>query len=849
MGKTYFALAGCMPALILLFFFTDELTNFLDGIAVTYPAFFLTMHLLILPTLAISFIVTFLIHLRFIRKRSFALLATTHVTVQFLIITLCVYLAQVFVRENIINLTSFYLVFGFLFSVIVSDLGYIAEYLRSRPKHLIPIETILAKNPKKESEKRAQFIRLEGFLWVDFKTGIVVDRDETEIVISRLKTENVVLLFGNQASGKSMILRSLGYKLAQARYIVLVINADSLNVDSALIDIANWNMSNVVVLIDDVHRNPDLTVDLLKRAHPYNVKFILSSRPISVGIFQEEESARLVRLFQNSVRVRVSKAVIMKMILSYCHSIDYSGYSRLPHTLRNRYIANIIEKCGTDLWLISYFLESWNPRKSGIEEMAKSEIYRNIYETRVNKWLAIGIDALQTIQTICALYQYEIPCTESYLLENELSQVAFKLSLEGYLIKRGSFYYLHHPSVAEIYLETLNHYKLIESISEYTLHILSSYLRTEITERTRVFYKLATFHKTLGKEKETLSRMLESISLDELANEVQKEGNVRKISAFFNAISTLDKDFARKVLKRTSKSVEEKFLEESSIGTQKKLHSLISELNKKLARSLSDKRPSVGIILPLYNEEITTPGLIADLSDYVDVVIVIDDRSADRTSELAKQHGAHVILNPYHKGLASSIITGLHEALKKNVDIIILDTYPWIARSYIPSFIRSFKQRKFDLVFGNNPSGLSHTLVLNQKAAKIIRSYLDEISLIADRTILQSRRIGAGVRAARSPLLRALQTRWSFSDLDFVKQYFNEILKLGEMSVENFSGIRWTPRYLPRMRNPGIMFFLPYTFIEFITYFDRRTTASEALWNMMHSHQNPTRDLTKKITR
>jgi hypothetical protein len=594
---------------------------------------------------------------------------------------------------------------------------------------LIPIENILSKRPKTKEESTPSFLRLGGFLWVDFQNKITVERNEEEI-LKRLADENSILLVGNQASGKSVILRSVGYKLANDGFIVFFVDADSLNIDLALTDIRNWDMSNVVVLVDDVHRNLITVSDFMDKAHSNNVKFVLSSRPTSFDALREGQGNRLLDLFNKRIEVRVSEQTIYDMVVKYCKSLGVHFTRSVGGELAyfkpsTDEINEIIQKCGTDLWLTTYLLAAWNPKKGSIKDIAKADMYEKVYETRVSKWRIADRNSLQAMQIVCALYQFEIPCAEAYLVDMNLDNSAMKLLSEGHLIRRGRYYYLHHPSVARIYLETLEYCSLIKNPTNLSIDILTSYLEKSEKERPQVFYKLSTFPKSMEKETIILKGMLQQIKFEDLISQVKQEENCEKIGLFFRSVSNIDIASAKEILSKLGQEVlMKKILHDPFVKNQKSLVAALSQIDENLAKMLYSNRELVAVVIPLFNEEKRVSNLFRNLFNFADIAVVVDDGSRDATSEKASKMGAKVVRHSAKKGLIPAITTGLKEALNQDADIVILDIFPWIDRKYIPRLITPILNRDADLVVGLRKNKTDYIQALNRKAVEKFLKYL-----------------------------------------------------------------------------------------------------------------------------
>ncbi len=125
---------------------------------------------------------------------------------------------------------------------------------------------------------------------------------------------------------------------------------------------------------------------------------------------------------------------------------------------------------------------------------------------------------------------------------------------------------------------------------------------------------------------------------------------------------------------------------------------------------LPDRPTRLIIQIPCYNEEATLPATIADLPRQVagfDIVewLVVDDGSADRTSEVARELGVdHVVRHRRNRGLAAAFLTGLDAALKLGADVIVnTDADNQYDGSYIGAITAPVLAGEADIVVGERP--------------------------------------------------------------------------------------------------------------------------------------------------
>src|SRR6188472_2480800 len=77
------------------------------------------------------------------------------------------------------------------------------------------------------------------------------------------------------------------------------------------------------------------------------------------------------------------------------------------------------------------------------------------------------------------------------------------------------------------------------------------------------------------------------------------------------------------------------------------------------------------IVIPAYNEEKTIGETVRGALDVADRVLVVDDGSNDRTSEIASAAGATVVRHAVNRGLGGALGTGIEGALRLGADAIV----------------------------------------------------------------------------------------------------------------------------------------------------------------------------------
>jgi len=122
-------------------------------------------------------------------------------------------------------------------------------------------------------------------------------------------------------------------------------------------------------------------------------------------------------------------------------------------------------------------------------------------------------------------------------------------------------------------------------------------------------------------------------------------------------------------------------------------------------------------VIPAHNEEKTIGIVIRKIKKFVDLVIVVDDGSTDRTGKIALKEGAIVLTHKINQGYGKSLIDGLDLAIsKKPKYIITLDGDGQHDPKEIPNFVREL-DNGYDVVIGSRFLGKSSNLTLKRNIA------------------------------------------------------------------------------------------------------------------------------------
>jgi glycosyltransferase involved in cell wall biosynthesis len=121
------------------------------------------------------------------------------------------------------------------------------------------------------------------------------------------------------------------------------------------------------------------------------------------------------------------------------------------------------------------------------------------------------------------------------------------------------------------------------------------------------------------------------------------------------------------------------------------------------------RKPKVVVIMPAYNAAKTLRMTYMELPhELVDLVLLVDDGSADETVEIARRLGLELFVHNRNYGYGGNQKTCYAEALKANADIVVMvhPDYQYDPRC-LPQIIEPIERGEADVVLGSRLMGSS----------------------------------------------------------------------------------------------------------------------------------------------
>jgi glycosyltransferase involved in cell wall biosynthesis len=87
---------------------------------------------------------------------------------------------------------------------------------------------------------------------------------------------------------------------------------------------------------------------------------------------------------------------------------------------------------------------------------------------------------------------------------------------------------------------------------------------------------------------------------------------------------------------------------------------------------MTESRRKIAAVIPAYNEEKHIVEVVRRTRQELDDVLVVDDGSADKTADRAREADAEVIVHEINRGKGETIKTGLRHWLERQFDLVII---------------------------------------------------------------------------------------------------------------------------------------------------------------------------------
>lgn len=119
------------------------------------------------------------------------------------------------------------------------------------------------------------------------------------------------------------------------------------------------------------------------------------------------------------------------------------------------------------------------------------------------------------------------------------------------------------------------------------------------------------------------------------------------------------------------------------------------------------KKNKISISIPAYNEEKLINKTLDTIPSFIDLIVVVDDKSKDKTIDKIKESQKkdkriHLIASEKNQGLGDTILKAHSYAIKKNMDItVVMAGDNQMDPKYLPMLLNTLITNKLDYVKGN----------------------------------------------------------------------------------------------------------------------------------------------------
>jgi hypothetical protein len=311
----------------------------------------------------------------------------------------------------------------------------------------------------KKGDSEPEIFRHKGPLWIDFQSGMVdtgafqllLTKQGKELRFDDLFINHSVILLAPPASGKSVLLRYICYKLCTMKKSVYFVELKrDKNQIAEIIDFAkaDWPQleEEVYFLVDDVHLDPEDSIDifnwLCRPCYP-KCYVIMAGRDTSNLNELRDKFEEM-----DGLEIQLNANVLAKSILQHFVKIREQEI---------RY--EDVSSYAADLWVFAFALEAFAGAKGKADE-------RGIFEYIYKQALGYHEKAPCILLALADFYVFELPVDEfafkKILLKNKLGRflkddydaLLSILTEKGLVFREMGYLRLPHSSLANLYIQT-----------------------------------------------------------------------------------------------------------------------------------------------------------------------------------------------------------------------------------------------------------------------------------------------------------------------------------------------------------------------------------------------------------
>ena len=184
------------------------------------------------------------------------------------------------------------------------------------------------------------------------------------------------------------------------------------------------------------------------------------------------------------------------------------------------------------------------------------------------------------------------------------------------------------------------------------------------------------------------------------------------------------------------------------------------------------------VVMPAYNAEKTLEMTVHELSDLVDIKILVDDSSKDQTAALSRQLGVETFVHDANYGYGRNQQTCYREALAAGADIVVMvhPDYQY-SPSLVPAMAGMVASGVYDMVLGSRILGTGAL-----KGGMPLYKYIANRFLTAFQNLLLGVKLSeyhTGFRAFSRELLETLPLLENSDDFVFDNQMIAQAVMFG----------------------------------------------------------------------